>query len=193
MKTYLLKNIESSYQQISLDSVELCEKLNLGDRGLEDCVNLGLLDVKLSDRWKKVDTSFKPLPDYPGAVKIPNISIWKNATLVLSEKAYASLGLILKEYGELLPISVQGFNYYIFNILASGKVDESKSLYEWDDDVALGVEKLVFDESDIREKVVFKSFHNGFGGIYCSEAFKSTCEELDIDGLRFEEDLTNIW
>ncbi|MFC6632792.1 hypothetical protein [Microbulbifer taiwanensis] len=193
MKTYLLKNIEDVYQQITLDSIQLSESLNLGDGGLEDCVNLGLLDVKFSDRWKKVDTSFASLPDHPQAVKIPNISIWKNATLVLSEKAYANLKLILADYGEFLPINIDGFNYFIFNLLTSGKVDDSKSQYEWDGDVALGIEKLVFDESDIKEKAIFKSFHQGFGGIFCSDGFRSTCEELEIDGLIFEEDLSNIW
>jgi hypothetical protein len=192
MKLYLLKNNESLYQQLTLDSLLLSEKLGLGHEGLEDCVNLGLSDIRMSHRWKEIDTEFAPLPDHLDAVKIPNISIWKNATLVLSDKAYACLKLILADCGEFLPIKIKGFTYYIFNLLTVGKVDESQSIYECDDGIAFEIEKLVFDSEDIKDKDLFKSFHHGLGGVFCSEGFKQTCEELEIDGLIFEEDLSNI-
>ncbi|MFT7562015.1 MAG: hypothetical protein ACI93R_003949 [Flavobacteriales bacterium] len=190
MITYLIKNNEAIYQQLALDAVSLRDQLNSSEVELADCVNFGLLNVELEKHWGLVSSTFEALPDFPEAIKVPNISIWKNATLVLSERAHASLKLILAEYGEFLPIYIGDYKYYIFNLIIEGKVDLEKTRYEWDDDIAMELEALVFDSDDIKEKAMFKSFHNGLGGMFCSDAFKVTCEELDLDGLLFDQDLT---
>ena len=186
---YKVKRDEAHYQQLTLDAFNLGDQLASSGIGLDECANLGLLNVELANRWVRVESSFSPLLDHPTAVKIPNISIWVNATLVLSEKAYAGLKLALVDFGEFLPINVNGFTYYIFNLLVEGKRDQEKTQYEWEDDLAIELVSLAFDQADIQDKHLFKSFEHGFGGVFCSEAFKATCEELDLDGLVFDENL----
>lgn len=191
MKVYKLRNDEPNYQELTLDTFDLFNQLKLSDDHLEDIINFGAEGASYLDRWGTVTSTFEPRPFYPGSIKIPNISVFTNSILLLSENAYEALRLILADYGEMLPITIQGFKYYLFNLQVSAKLDSEKSEYEIDDmsgDV-IGIKSRVFDETDIAEKDIFTNFHNDYGGIYCTEGFKNSCEMFELDGLIFDEDL----
>ncbi|AMX03360.1 imm11 family protein [Microbulbifer thermotolerans] len=198
MNLYRLKNDEKSFKELSLDCVQLYEQLHLEDSesGLSDCSDLGTSGKPFPHPWKRVKSDFEASPMYPSAVKIPNISIWIGSALVLSEKAKAALSLILEPHGEFLPVQVQETNYFIFNLFTYVEVDEKKTVYQYsgeDRTFPDGIEKLVFSESDLRGKFLFRSGEKSFGGVFCTDEFKQTCEEFDLDGLIFDEDISNIY
>ncbi len=74
---------------------------------------------------------------------------------MLSEKAHACFQLSLAEFGEFLPISVLGFQYYIFNILRRSRVNEEESKYEYDDGIVVNIERLVCNDEDVENNAFF--------------------------------------
>lgn len=198
MMLYKLKNNERQFKQLRLDAYQLSEQLGLspdGDstQGLEDCLNLGIYPKPFPHPWGKVQALFEAMPMYRDAVQIPNLSIWKGSALLLSDKAHAYLKNILEEHGEFLPINVQGFTYYIFNLTTVGKIDIDNSVFVYDEgcDLASDIQTLLFDENDIKDKFLFTATHDYLGGVFCTDDFKSTCEEFDLDGLYFDVDIVS--
>lgn len=195
MKIYKIRSDDKNYKELSLDSLQLFDKLQLDPEGpgLIDCANLGQGEEKFPHQWKKIAVEFEASPEYPGAVKIPNISVWLGTAMVFSEKAHAFLKLVLKDDGEFLPIDFKGDTYYIFNLLKKGKIDEGKSVYRWQEGIAMDLVTRVFDEQDMQDQYLFQCTHNGYGGIYCTEEFKQDCNNFELDGLLFDEDISNIY
>lgn len=187
MNVYQIGQDISVYKELQLGSIELAEQLGLdidSDEFME-YLDLGSNGLSFKDRWGDVEAVFEASPACPEAIEIPNISILNRSTLVFSEKAHAFFQLCISEFGEFLPISVKGFRFYIFNILARSKVDESKCKYTYQEGVVRNVERLVFDEDDVPKNALFFDAHQGFGGIYCNDDFKNSYEEFEMDGLTF--------
>jgi hypothetical protein len=197
MTIYKLQANDKEYKELTLDCVELFEKLQLdpAGSGLKDCSDLGRTGLPFQHPWKEIESSFAPSPLHPEAVKIPSISVWIGSVLLLSEKAHACLRLILQDHGEFLPIDIQGFKYFLFNLLTTGKVDNQKTTYRYieGDDIPSDIECLVFDADDIEDKDIFRAAPGHFVGVFCTPEFKQTCEEFDLDGLIFSEDISRTY
>jgi hypothetical protein len=184
-KIYKLRTDISVFKEIPLDAEEIAEELDADDR-IMDFVYMGVKAKPLSGFWSPVKASFEASPVYPQAVKIPSISTWSGSCLIFSEKAHAIFRLMLADYGEFLPLDVHGFTYYIFNNFTDVLPDMEKSCY-----VSEGtkeVESLVFDD-DAADKLLFKSNWEGSTACFCNETFKQLCDEYEIEGLVFIENL----
>lgn len=185
MSSYQVSADEANFQIITLDAMTLFEQLDLGDSGLIDCVNLGISDVRFADRWGDVITEFSPSPLHPAASALPDITIWQNGCFVISDYADACLKDILAPLGERLPVKISDAPYYLYNILATAQVDPEKSEFEWQGDEPVDVKKLFIEPATAEGKDLFKASLHGFGGLFCTEGFKETCEEFDLKGLAF--------
>jgi hypothetical protein len=186
-RVYKLKSDISEYKVIPLDIEEIAEQLDaLGN--MMDFLYMGIKKNRLAGIWGEINTDFEASPLNPGAAKIPNVSVWGGSScLVLSERAHAVLRLMLEEYGEFLPITVVGgFTYYIFNNLTDVEPDMEYSSYV--DEEGMTVQSLVFD-SDAQSKLLFKSNWEGGQVPFCNQQFKDLCEEFELGGLIFSEDL----
>lgn len=123
---------------------------------------------------------------------VAHIFLWLRLYLVLSEKAYAALATQLGDAGEFLPIHVDGQQMYIFNCREYGKEDESLCMKKYLNGLEDGYETLVFDERDVKGRLLFKSKLNGIS-LYATDTFKQICDENGLEGLRFEEDLLAVF
>jgi hypothetical protein len=187
-KVYKLRTDISVFKEIPLDAEDIAEQLDADDR-IMDCVYMGVKAKPLSDFWTPVKTSFEASPVYLQAVKIPSISTWSGSCLIFSERAHAIFRLMLAEYGEFLPLDVHGFTYYIFNNFTDLSPDMEKSRYVSEETKAL--ESLVFGD-DAAGKLLFKSNWEGSTACFCNETFKQLCDEYEIEGLMFLEDLLDV-
>ncbi|WP_250460301.1 hypothetical protein [Microbulbifer litoralis] len=189
MKVYQLKSIPERFMAFKLDALTLCDQL-----GNDDLLPLFLGHSgggePLTPHWGEgVSSTFSPLS--PSSTEIPDISLWGGAKLILNAKAYDLLKERLAPEGEFLPVSADGQRMYAFNCLSYGKEDEELCVRKYLDGEFVGLETLVFDDNDVAGRFLFKSKLQFGGALYCSSAFKALCNELGLEGLRFDEDLIN--
>lgn len=134
-------------------------------------------NIAMAEFWQTVKTGFAELEGSENIV--PDICKWIDATLLLSPKAYRLLGDLLKPYGEFLPVVVEDKTYYIFNCLTMADVVESETTEN----------NLVFDESLVGNKLVFKTPYQGYIDIFCSERLKDMIESSGLCGVQFDTKL----
>ena len=187
-KVYKLRTDISVFKEIPLDAEDIAEQLDADDR-IMDFVYMGVKDKPLAGFWTPVKASFEASLVYPQAVKIPSISTWSGSCLIFSEKAHAVFRLMLADYGEFLPLDVHGFTYYIFNNLTDVSPDLQRSCYS--SEGVKEVELMEFGD-DIAGKLLFKSNWEGCTACFCTETFKQLCDEYEIEGLVFLEDLLDV-
>ncbi|WP_439176796.1 hypothetical protein [Cellvibrio sp. ARAG 10.3] len=148
-------------------------------------------NLRLADHWKNFFGTFKKIQSE--ATAIHDITCWRGATLVLSESASNSLKHILQPNGELLPITCNGENYYIFNCLSRAEIDKSKSKQLNLKEGLIEFENIKFEESSIQGKALFKSKDEGCTATFCTNEFVDLVMNLGMKGVRFSENLTEIF
>ncbi len=68
--------------------------------------------------------------------------------------------------------------------MVEGEVDKSKSTRKNDEfGEPMTVAKLLFDESGIEDKLIFKSECEFYQAPFCNDKFKDLCQESEIEGL----------
>lgn len=185
-KMYAIRNNAANYQELDLQIYDVIasKPANINE---DTVLDFSETNYAMVDWWTTLDTEFNPI-DNPSE-PIPDISKWIDATLVLSPRAHRLLGETLKEFGELLPITVKGEIFYIFNCLTYGKIKEElckKSYYEGEE---FGIKTIVFDETDVQEKLIFKTAYNSCFELYCGDRFKNAVETFGLTGSIFSEKL----
>lgn len=191
MKAYKLVNDYTSYQMLQLDTIQIVEQLGREDlirqiRKMTSSNNSPLIAI-----WGKVESTFAPMTDTQ-AVKIPDISVWKGASLVFSGRAHAYFKLMLEPFGEFLPVDIEGYGFYLFHLMEEGKIDLNNSSRKNDEfGEPETVTELNFDSEDIEDKLLFKSEYEFYLSPFCNQKFKELYEEYDLEGLIFEENLAN--
>lgn len=155
-------------------------------------IHLGAAPDNYLPDWIKPDATFYIPDNYPDALDIPDITLW-GEHMVLNEKAHTALYEKLGEYGEFLPVNCEGNNYYILNILniidRIGGVDEAQSARKTENDIFLGVEKLVFNEDIVNGALVFRTAFDDHQRVFCTDAFKQLVDDSGLCGIVFKTDL----
>lgn len=189
---YQLKHIPKTYTALQLDVMTIAEKL--GDYGLiTTLMNAPLTGESLAGKWKSIETSLQSLS--ASGKNTPDISLWDSQGLYLSAKAYDALADALKDDGEFLSIVVDGEPAYLFNCRVFGQEDLSLTERKYLDGEPDGVASLVFDEAELGKsnRHVFRSKLQGCTALYASDKFKQLCEKHNLNGVRFDTDLLNIF
>lgn len=125
--------------------------------------------------WQPFDINFENL----GAsirVAMPDIMV-RNGRLFLSLAAYEALSPIIAEHGEFLPITYEGNNGFIFNVLSA-----AEDIFETD--------KSISNKNKI---ALFRTADDGYLEIYCSEALKNAIEKNQLKGIIFSSNSGNIY
>ncbi|EGQ8008365.1 hypothetical protein C4G74_RS11540 [Vibrio parahaemolyticus] len=188
MTVYKIFDCHNEYKIVSTTPSSVARQL--GDIDLiEKIVVQPLENFSLKSIWGEVDIEFEDVLKKDSL--LPDISLWLRVFLVLSPKAYASLKEPLSKVGEFLSIRYKGEEWYLYTPLEFGQEDEDKCVQKIEYGSLAGVEVLVFNESDIAEKVVFKSKMLGASFLYCTEPFKSLCEQNELGGVVFSSNLTD--
>lgn len=118
---------------------------------------------------------------------VPDIGVWHNANLILSPKAVDVLRAYLEPNGELLPVTLDSEQYYIFNCLNEVEPDLSKSKRVVEGRYFMDVESLVF--ADDISAAIFKTPFDNNRSLFCSEDFKNAVETDELGGIYFGRDL----
>lgn len=136
--------------------------------------------------WQPFDINFENL----GAsirVAMPDIMV-RNGRLFLSIAAYEVLSPIIAEHGEFLPITYEGNNGFIFNVLSV-----AEDIFETDKNLSnkneLGEVKSLYSRShNINKMALFRTAIDGYLEIYCSEVLKNAIEKKQLKGIKFSAD-----
>ncbi len=187
---YQIKSIHEEFKTLSLDPDDLFNQVPDPDDVYKILKQPGTNDSLLSV-WKNISSSMRDVYDNNPAK--PDVSIWLFVYLLVNQKAYNALKDHLKESGEFLPLMVDGEQMYIFNCLEYGKEDKDLCLTDYIDGIACGLKSLAFDEDDTKDKVLFKSKMQGGNRLFGSDKFKQLCDDNDLRGLRYDEDLVGVF
>lgn len=186
-KVFAIRNDSYAFQELDLQIDDIIESRPT-DVDEDSVLDFSLSNCAMADWWPTPSTEFLPIDNDPNAA-IPDLSKWIDSSLVLSPKAYRLLGDTLIEWGELLPITVKGEIFYIFNCLTFGEVRKElceKNYYEGEE---LGIKTIVFNDEDVSEKLVFKTNYNSCFELYCGERLKDILEGFGLSGVVFSTKL----
>lgn len=184
---YRLKRQKDAHELVQLRIVELANLLNDTDLRFTKRVFNGC--VPLTERWVKPTCLAHT---YYNNNRAPDISFWGNI-LALNTKAFEALSPIIKVNGEFLPIDVKGHSVTLFNCTQLVAEIPELSLIKYEDGFPNGLKSLVFNENDLEGKVIFKSELEGCRALFVTSLFKNICEEHNLTGVWFDEDLLNIF
>lgn len=187
-KIYAIRNDGYLYQELDL---QIDDFIDLRPSKIDEdtVLDFSLTNHAMADWWTTPDTEFNAIAD--ASDPIPDIAKWIDSSLVLSPKAYRALGDTLKKWGELLPITVKGEIFYIYNCLTYGEINEDlceKSYYEGEE---FGIKTIVFNDNDIKDKWAFKTKYNSCFELYCGDRLKNAVESFGLKGVIFSERLAN--
>lgn len=101
---------------------------------------------------------------------IPDIAWIGMSTFAFQDEVATALLDILEDAGELLPFTVEGEQWYCFNVLAKtdNGIDHEKSKYEIDDgEMRFGLTKPAFISENLPDTSLFKIKDDNYTNIYC--------------------------
>lgn len=188
MNIYRLKSMVNSYEVIDLDIFEFAEII--GDDDLSLVRSQPRTNESLLDTWETPSCSYSK--EYKQAVKYPDISFW-GTYLLMSATAKTKMVALLSDFGEFLPLSVEGDEFYLFNCLTFGLEDKQLCVVKYNEGIKDGLESLAFDIQDVQSKPVFKSNLQGSRTLFVNEKFKQCYDANNFSGLRFDTELLNIF
>lgn len=187
MTVYKLRADRSHYLNVYISPDEIEAKL--GD--------YFLLDESLwSEFWKPVEATFQDDSDKKNVTLPPDITMWYTSNnLVVSQKGYDALRDVLQPYGEWLPVTCAGNQYWLLHTTKKTDMDavdlkQSDRFVEQGDFVEL--KKLVFKDEAVNDLLVFQTPYSGYRNLYCTETFKTLVENAGLSGLIFSDDLVSI-
>lgn len=149
-------------------------------------------NISLQDVWIPIDVNMVDASHMKKGTPLPDITTWQSG-LVLMPKALDYLQQKLEPYGEFLQATCNDQLVSLFSCLTFGREDMSQCIFEYLDGIPVGLEHLVFDDSDVSNKLIFKSKEQRGQFLYCGEKLKALCEQHDLKGLRFDSDLLAIF
>ena len=141
----------------------------------------------LAANWNSVQGSLEQKK--PGAeTETPDITFWQH-NLALSPQAYNGLSGFLTGFGELLPITLNGDTWHIWNAttLADDCIDVTSSEQVIRDDKVTGIKQLDFLEHSTPS--IFKIAYDKRVRIFCTSEFKNLYQSLGLTGLTFNTNL----
>jgi hypothetical protein len=81
----------------------------------------------------------------------------------------------------------------LFNLLTFGNEDLSLTEVKYSDGFEDGLHSLVFIESNIKNKCLFKSKMEGANLIYCNDDFFNAVKDNNFTGIDFFKDLVSVF
>lgn len=173
MNLYKIVNDGFDFQELDLEIDDLLayfpESLST-----DEAYNFSQSNLSLKDFWPSFQTGFSTIEGEKNLM--PDISYWIGATLVISPKAYRFLAELLSPYGELLPFSVSGEIYYIFNCLHSIPAKPSSDNPDepdFDEELKLESNEIIKPEAPFLPR------------IYCGDRLREAVSAFGLRGINF--------
>lgn len=185
---YRLKPVANSYEVPDLDLFAFADIL--GDEDLSLVRRQPWTNESLLDKW--TPSRCELASEYKQGLPVPDASFW-GAYLLLSEDAYDASKTLLVDAGEFLALQVGYMQMYIFVPLQFAKEDTTKTVLHYEDGFECSVETLVFEQSSLADKPVFKSEIYGTHGLFVTDSFKEAYDKHDFTGIEFDKNLAGIF
>lgn len=142
------------------------------------------------DSWVAPNFSFYASENYEGETEqLPDISLWALGNLVLNPKAYDVLKDTLASSGEFLPLIIGDVTYYMLNtlfVIPEEGIDRSNEIEIVDSGVHMGQKNIVFNETALGGRDIFKTPTDKLRASYCTKVFKALYDQHKLNGLVFE-------
>ena len=190
MKILKILRDSEHYMEFTTDLEEMLDAIGPKVGELE-LMHFSRHNLSLAEHWGSFSGTFKKVRS--GADQLPDITCWRGATLVLSEPAKNALEAQLNSCGELLPINCDGHTFYIFNCLELALLNMDMSKRVPLEHGLIEFESIAFEDPNSQERYLFKSKEEGCTAVFCSEQFAQSVSENCLKGLRFSENLTDIF
>lgn len=175
MGYYKVVNDGFDFQELDLEIDDLLEYFP-ASMSTDEAYNFSQSNLSLKSFWPSFQTGFSHIDGEKNLM--PDISYWIGATFVVSPKAYRFLSKFLSQYGELLPFSVEGEDYYIFNCLNMVSVKPVLSHPEEPDFRGI---------SDLQLNDIVKPSAPFLPRIYCNDRFRDAVNSFGLSGIAFIE------
>ncbi len=123
---------------------------------------------------------------------IPEIAVFQGR-LFLSMRAYNILKTQIEDDGEFLPLNYENGEGFMFTPLRVAEevdaIDTKLSRKnEWGD-----LEHLAFNESKVKDWLLFRTKFENYFGLHCQEAVKNAIKTKQLKGLYITPDLGRIF
>lgn len=159
MDVYQIKKDGYEYQDIDLEMSDFSEIPQKGNAFI-NISEFNKKNMSFKTFWKNVNTNWVAIAGREN--KIPDITTWEGATLLLSKSAYDVLYHEIKPFGEFLPCIISDCEYQMFNCL-----------------------NLKNDLTDGKGSVLFKSLAHKCNNIFCNSRVKMIVESESLEGIKF--------
>jgi len=106
---------------------------------------------------------------------------------VLSPGAVMALGELLENNGELLPISCDGEEYFLYNVtrLIDALDETNCELERFADGTILDIDRYSFFKEALIGVVLFKVPQNALGDVYVTDSFVARVKAAKLKGFEF--------
>ena len=138
--------------------------------------------------WTPLHIQFLKLPEGKKTPLFPDIS-FRYGRLFVTPAACLLLKRMLEPLGELLPVTYEGGEGFLFNPLIAAESLQAVETDKLGYDEYGNLAHFSFDSAKLAGNSLFKTKLDGFTGLYCNESFKNTVESLGLKGIQFNPDL----
>ena len=187
MTVYKIFDDGQHYQNFHLEIESFLDLLD-PSIGETAAMQFGQKNIALEANWEPLTISLRENDGSEN--KLPDICLWRGASMILSRNALSVLRPILSDLGELLPVKFNDEEYALFNCLVEVSADESKSVRVEEDGFFMDVDSLEFP-SDTRAPIFKSPFENN-RNLFCTDEFKKMVEEKDFGGIYFGQNLVDF-
>lgn len=187
MSIYRIHSDRMHYQLMNISSAEVIKHL-----GHDYPFHIDPTPKPYAEVWETLPVSFYDSTEGRKNTSVPDITV-DHGRLFLNEAAYDALSTLIEADGEILPVSFDNKDGAIFNPLKIAEelngLDLKLSIKnEWGDLQSLG-----FIDESMKAANLFRCAFDGYGGLFCHEAFKRAVEHAGLKGIVFSLDLGNIF
>lgn len=185
MRVFKVYDDSTEFSSFSLDLEAVLDVLD-PHIGEQAAMQFSQNNTALSEFWRPIDVTMRM--NDGSANKVSDLTLWRGASLIMSDRAVGALTPMLSSFGEFLPLQFEGKRFALFNCRNEIDADPHASVRIEEAGYFMGVEKLVF--SDNVDSPIFKSPFENNRNLFCTDEFRSAVLENRLGGIYFGQDLT---
>ncbi len=172
MKVYILGADGDTFRPIDFDTE---------DGGLDFCNQFNGTPLK------NPLTGDEPFRFFPANLPKGDTPAFDPTIPVFNRKALNALVDLLKPNGQLLPITCEGEEYFLFNVtrLVDALDEDNCDLERFDDGRIMDVDRYAFFMEKLRGETLFKLRQDPLGSVYVTDPFVQRVLETGLRGFRF--------
>ena len=173
------------YTPLGLDGFELCHPVCQDDYAR---INVEIDGMPRQSNWKPIPVRL--VRNDEGQELVESDSPWLGAhALIFRTKAVDSMGPVLRERGELLPLACSEADLWIYNptLLADALDEAASSVLRFNDGRIMQIQQHVFRAAVVHEVDIFKIQSLRVSPTFVSQRFVDRWNRYGLKGLEFKQ------